>query len=133
MSQENVEVVRRAVEALNRTGVDGVIELCDPEVDWIAIPGFLPDAQDFHGHAGVRAWFEKVGETLGEAHWQAEEIIDAGDHLYVALKLSAAGRASGIPAEMTIFQAWTVRRAKLVRLESYLSREEALEAARLQE
>jgi hypothetical protein len=45
------------------------------------------------------------------------------------LKLNASGRASGIPAEMTIFQAWTVRDAKLVRLDSYLSREEALEAA----
>jgi ketosteroid isomerase-like protein len=132
MSQENVEVARRAIEALNRNRVDAVIDLCDPGVEWIAIPGFLPDAQDFHGRAGVRAWFEKVGEILDDAHWQAEEITDAGDRLYVALKLNASGRASGIPAEM-IFQAWTIRHAKLVRLESYLSREEALEAAGLRE
>ena len=49
-----------------------------------------------------------------------------GTGSYVALKLNAAERASGIPAEMRIFQAWTVRHARLVRLESYLSREEAI-------
>jgi len=133
VSQGNVEMARRAIEALNGDRVDAVVDLCDPEVEWIAIPGFLPDAQDFHGHAGVRAWFEKVGEILGDAHWQAQDITDAGDRLYVALKLNALGRASGIPAEMTIFEAWTVRNAKLVRLESYLSREAALEAAGLRE
>jgi hypothetical protein len=51
----------------------------------------------------------------------------------VALKLDAAGRASGIQAELRIFQAWTIRNGRLVRLESYLSRDEALEAAGLRE
>jgi ketosteroid isomerase-like protein len=51
----------------------------------------------------------------------------------VALKLRASGRASGIEGEFRIFQAWTIRNGKLVRLESYLSRDEALEAAGLRE
>jgi ketosteroid isomerase-like protein len=133
MSQENVELAHRGLDALNRGGVDAVIDLCDPEVEWIAIPGFLPDAEDFHGHAGVRAWFEKVGEALGELHWEAEEITGDGDRLLVALKLRTTGRASGIEGEFRIFQAWTIRGGKLVRLESYLSREEALEATGLPE
>ncbi|MEK6252398.1 MAG: nuclear transport factor 2 family protein [Actinomycetota bacterium] len=133
MSKENVELAHRGLDALNRGGVDAVIDLCDPEVEWIAIPGFLPDAEDFHGHAGVRAWFEKVGEALGETHWEAEEITDGGERLLVALKLRTSGRTSGIKGEFRIFQAWTIRNGKLVRLESYLSREEALEAAGLSE
>jgi ketosteroid isomerase-like protein len=133
MSQENVELAHRGLDALNRGGVDAVIDLCDPEVEWIAIPGFLPDAEDFHGHAGVRAWFEKVGEALGETHWEVEEITDGGERLLVALKLRASGRTSGIEGEFRIFQAWTIRNRKLVRLESFLSRAEALEAAGLRE
>jgi ketosteroid isomerase-like protein len=133
MSQQNVELARRGLEALNRDGVDAILDLCDPEVEWIAIPGFLPDAEDFHGRAGVRAWFGKIGETAGDVHWEAEEITDAGECLLVALKLSAIGRASGIPGEFRIFQAWKMRRGKLVRLESYLSREEALQATGLPE
>ncbi len=131
MSQENVELARKGLEALNRGGPDAVIDLCDPAVEWIAIPGFLPDAEDFHGHAGVRAWFEKVGESLTELHWEAEEILDGGDRLLVALKLRAAGRASGVEGEFRIFQAWTIRDDKLIRLESYLSRDDALQAAGL--
>ena len=133
MSQQNVEIARSGLEALNRDGVDAIVDLCDPEVEWIAIPGFLPDAEDFHGRAGVRAWFGKIGETVGEVHWEAEEITDTGECLLVALKLSAIGRASGIPGEFRIFQAWKMRNGKLARLESYLSREEALQATGLRE
>jgi ketosteroid isomerase-like protein len=133
MSQENVELAQRGLDALNRGEVDAVIDLCDPEVQWIAIPGFLPDAEDFHGRAGVRAWFDKVGEVLRGLRWEVEEITGADERLMVALKLHATGRASGIEREFRIFQAWTIRNGKLVRLESYLSREEALEAAGVQE
>jgi ketosteroid isomerase-like protein len=133
MSQQNVEIARSGLEALNRDGVDAIVDLCDPEVEWIAIPGFLPDAEDFHGRAGVRAWFGKIGEAVGEVHWEAEEITDTGECLLVALKLSAIGRASGIPGEFRIFQAWKMRNGKLARLESYLSREEALQATGLRE
>lgn len=131
MSQENVQLAQRGIAALNQRGVDAVIELCDPGIEWIAIPGFLPDAEDFNGHTGVRTWFAKVGEALGLIEWQALEIIDAGDRLFLALKLKATGRVSGIEGEFLIFQSWTVRDGKLVRLESYLSRDDALEAAGL--
>ena len=77
MSQENVELVHSGDSTqLNRGGVEAVLYLCDPEIEWIAIPGFLPDAEDYHGRAGVRAWFEKVGETLGKVEWEAEEVVD---------------------------------------------------------
>ena len=130
--EENVELAQRGLDALNRGEFEAVIELCDPEVEWKAIPGFLPDAEDFHGRAGVRAWFDKVGEALRELRWEVEEITDGGDRLLVALRLHAAGRASGIQGEFQIFQAWTIRNGKLTRLESYLSREEALDAAGMQ-
>jgi uncharacterized protein len=131
MSQENVGLVHSGLDALNRGGVEAVLSMCDPEIEWIAIPGFLPDAEDYHGRAGVRAWFEKVGETLGKVEWEAEEVVDGGERLLVGLKLQATGRASKIEVEFRIFQVWTIRDGNLVRLESYLAREEALQAAGL--
>ena len=50
-----------------------------------------------------------------------DDVLDRGDNGVGGL----AGRASGIEAELRIFQAWTIRNGKLVRLESYLSRDEA--------
>ena len=133
MSQENVELVHSGLGAVNRGGVGAILQMCDPEIEWIAIPGFLPDAEDYHGRAGVRAWFEKVGETFGKVEWEAEEVVESGEQLLVGLKLQATGRSSKIEGEFRIFQVWTIRDGKLVRLESYLSREEALEAAGLRE
>ena len=133
MSQENVELVHSGLGAVNRGGVEAILQMCDPEIEWIAIPGFLPDAEDYHGRAGVRAWFEKVGETFGKVEWEAEEVVESGEQLLVGLKLQATGRSSKIEGEFRIYQVWTIRDGKLVRLESYLSREEALEAAGLRE
>ena len=133
MSQENVELVHSGLGAVNRGGVEAILQMCDPEIEWIAIPGFLPDAEDYHGRAGVRAGFEKVGETFGKVEWEAEEVVESGEQLLVGLKLQATGRSSKIEGEFRIFQVWTIRDGKLVRLESYLSREEALEAAGLRE
>jgi ketosteroid isomerase-like protein len=130
---QNVELARRGLDALNRVGVGAIIDLCDPQIEWIAIPGFMPDSEDFHGHSGVRAWFDKVGESFSAMHWEAEEITSAGERLLVALKLTATGRASGIEGEFRVFQVWTIRNGKLVRLESYLTRRVALEALGVEE
>jgi hypothetical protein len=45
----------------------------------------------------------------------------------------AAGRGSGIPVEAMIYNVWTVRQGKAVRVRGYLSRSDALEAAGLRE
>jgi ketosteroid isomerase-like protein len=37
MSQENVEIVRRGYEALNRGGIDGAVGLLAPGVRWDAL------------------------------------------------------------------------------------------------
>jgi hypothetical protein len=34
MSEENVEVVRGAITAYGREGLDGVLRLYDPEIEW---------------------------------------------------------------------------------------------------
>jgi hypothetical protein len=44
MAEENVEIVRRVVEAFNRREVP--LELLDPEVEWIEDPRY-PDAQTY--------------------------------------------------------------------------------------
>jgi ketosteroid isomerase-like protein len=39
MSQENVEVVKRAVNAFNRRDLDGFAELGTPDIEWITSMG----------------------------------------------------------------------------------------------
>ncbi len=133
MSQANFELAREAFAALNRSGVDGLLAFLDQDVEWISIPGFLPDAQDYRGHEGVVRWFEKIGEISDDAHWEADEVIDAGKRIFVATTVRGRGRSSRAPVEISVFHAVTVAHGKVVRFESYLQREQALEAVGLSE
>ena len=46
MSEENVALLRRAVEAYNRRDIPALLEELDPEVKWHpALPGYLDPAE----------------------------------------------------------------------------------------
>jgi ketosteroid isomerase-like protein len=57
--------------------------------------------------------------------------VDHGDSVIVATRFFAAGRGSGVPVEAMIYNVWTFRHGKAVRVRGYLSRSDALEAAGL--
>lgn len=57
MAGENVEVVRGGYETFARGDLDGVLDLCDEEIELVA---FDPAPTSFHGRDGV-------GEFLGKA------------------------------------------------------------------
>jgi ketosteroid isomerase-like protein len=133
MSQRHVEIAQRAFEALNRDGVTGLLPFLDDDVEWISIPGFLPDAQDYRGHEGVVRWFERIEESFEDPGWEAEEVIDADDHVFVATRARGRGKSSGAPVEITVFHAVTVANGRVARLESYLQRDQALQAVGLED
>jgi ketosteroid isomerase-like protein len=58
MSQENVELARRAYEALGRDDLDELLALVDPEVEWHSL--VLEMEGTFHGHEGVRRWWTSL-------------------------------------------------------------------------
>ena len=63
MSQENVEKVRAGYEAFSRRDLDAALAHIHPEIEWQQSSAF-PDARTFHGHEGVRGFFEQVFEML---------------------------------------------------------------------
>jgi ketosteroid isomerase-like protein len=133
MSQENVEILRRAFDALNRSGVDGILPFLDPQIEWVSIPDFLPDARDYYGHDGVASWFQRIAEVSGETTWELAEITHPGEPMVVASRISGRGKGSGTPMQITVFHVITLANGKALRFESYLTRSEALEAAGLSE
>ena len=53
MSQENVEIVQRGIEAFNRRDVDLLAELTTPDFAWFpALPGAV-EADGYRGRAGM--------------------------------------------------------------------------------
>jgi ketosteroid isomerase-like protein len=135
MSQENVEIVRRAYEALTGGRLDDWFEFLDPEIEWRG-PREFPDLAEPHfGHEGVARYGAKLNEALDDYRMTPEEFIDAGeDQVLVFSREGGRGRGSGAEVETNpTAHLWTLRDGKAIRMQSYWERSDALEAVGLSE
>jgi ketosteroid isomerase-like protein len=121
MSDANVEVVRRFLS----DEVDEALAYADPGIVWNPIEE-LP-AQ---GHDAVRTSL---------AHWKAEwddyrvmpeEFVDMGDRVVVTVRLRGRGRGSGVEVDALFYDVYTLRDGKIVRMDQFTERSEALSAGR---
>jgi ketosteroid isomerase-like protein len=89
VSQENVEVVKRAFDAFDRRDVDGLVDLTTAHVEWLpGMPGIVA-GDSFRGREGVEQYFEGLAETWVEYRASVEELRDLGD------RVLALGRLEG--------------------------------------
>ena len=135
MSKENVEVFKRAFDAINRRDADALVSELDPEVEWhSAILMAMGGKQTvYRGHEGVREWLRDLYETLSEFHADYPEIRDLGDRTVAIGSVRARGRASQAVIESPHGTVTEFKSGKGVRIRTYLDPKEALEAAGLSE
>jgi ketosteroid isomerase-like protein len=136
MSRENVEIVRRAHEALNRAGLGSegayriAAELLEPEVEWHD-QRELPGATIHHGIGEVMRHLASAEESVRYEPSELLEIFDAGRCVVAVYRIHARGRASGVPVEREAVHVYSFRGARIERVEIFGTRTEALEAAGL--
>ena len=137
MSKENVEAARRGYEAFNRGGVDAVISegIWSPEIVWDATPTGIPGLGVYPGLEEVKSFFEDWFEAFPFDEWEIEvdEVIDHGDQVISTCRQRGRGALSGAGTELVVAQVGTWRDGQCVRLDNYLDRAQALEAAGLSE
>jgi ketosteroid isomerase-like protein len=133
MSQENVEIVRRVFNEMER-GNFRIAEYLDPKVHvtWVN-PVYGDSGGDSHGIREVAEGLLALFEALGDVTWTAEQIIDAGDRVVTVESWRARGKASGAEAEARQASVWTISDGKITRIVGYADPAEALEAAGLRE
>jgi ketosteroid isomerase-like protein len=138
MSQENVEVVRRLFAAFESVDVgnferrfDEVREILDPEVEWVAAPHSLLATEEYRGSDGVRRFWTQFLSTWDEYRVEVEELVDAGDQVVAVMRLR--GRTHEREIDQPRSSLLTLRGGKIVRIEPFASRDDALGAAGLQE
>jgi ketosteroid isomerase-like protein len=135
MSEENVEVVRRAADAYNRRDIDAVLEELDPEIEWHPLLQVLlgGEATVYRGHEGARALWRDLDEAFTEFQVEQSELRDLGEQVIVIGHLQGRGRESGVKTETAIVWLVDFKSGKAIRVREYLDLEEALEAAGLRE
>ena len=133
MSQENVEIARKGYDALNQGGVEAVLPYFDRAIEIEVSADTSPEPQTLRGHEGVRRWFAMAAEVLDEIRFEPVEFIGAGDQVVVPGRMIGIGRASGVKAEQSVTQVWTLREGLAIRMSTYLDKQSALEALGLSE
>jgi ketosteroid isomerase-like protein len=96
MSRENVELVRRGREAFRDSGEEAIFEYLHADIDLTPIEELL-DAGTFHGHDGVRRFFQTLREAFGDFTREPQELLDQDDHALVATRFVAQGAAVAPP------------------------------------
>ena len=131
MSHENVEIVRKAIDAFDR-GLDAALPFYDPDVTWVVAED-EPEATTLRGHEGLRALLEQWLQPFDELHIDPKEFIDAGEAVVMPYQFRARERSSG--SEITAPETWVfwLRNGMIIEVREYRHKAEALEAARLSE
>jgi ketosteroid isomerase-like protein len=132
VSEANVDLLRRAVEAYNRRDVEALVAELDPEVVWLpALPGLVEGVEPYRGHEGIAQMFRDFAEVLEEIQFTYTEVRDSGDQVVAIGELRTRGKASGAETVSPYANVAEVRNGKGTRITGYLDPTEALEAAGL--
>jgi ketosteroid isomerase-like protein len=133
MSEENVRLARRMLEAFNRGDVDAVIATFD-EACLVEEPLEMPDSPSsgFRGHDGIREWMANLRGVAGVG-FEPRSFTTSGEAVVSELASHGLGQGSGVPVEWTTFAVLHVRNGRIARAQAFLSRDEALAAVGLSE
>jgi ketosteroid isomerase-like protein len=132
MSHENVEIVRRGMEAALRTPKPDVATLnalYHPDHELISLNLALEGGSQ-RGARGYRDWWLSGQETLP---WESsvEEVTEIDDdRVLVIAPTRNRGKSSGVVLDQRLAIVVTVRGGKIIRTEVYPSPKDALKAVR---
>ena len=128
MSQENVEVARRAFayEVHGRGDRAEAEAIFDPYVVMNPV-----EEGPSYGLDAIRDNFEHWKGAWGELEVTVEEVIDAGDRVLLTAHHRGRGRGSGIEVDTSFYEVYSLRNGKVARSDEYADRADALKAAGL--
>jgi ketosteroid isomerase-like protein len=141
MSQENVEIVRRAYESFNRWAAHPEEDpLANPEVESLFHPEVAfhtypnaPEAGVYRGRDAVIAYNQRLFEQFESVRIELDEVLAAGDRVVVVSRQHAVPRGGRAATVVQVVELWTIRDGLLAERQTLPTREEALEAVGLRE
>src|SRR5882672_10959078 len=92
MSQENVDLVKRSIEAYNRPDFEALREVthADAQLDWSESRGL--EAGIYHGVDEVMGFYENFLGTFEEVDIKPDRFIESGDSVVVPNTAHVRGR-----------------------------------------
>ncbi len=133
MSEENVEIVRRATEFFSKGDLDRWAEHWDPEVV-VTPPKGWPEGEEPQGIEAWRRQAERLLDSWEEVRVEVDEIRPVGDdQVLVRFRYITRGKETGMCFDTPMAVVLRLRGGRIVRARYFWEYAEALEAAGLSE
>jgi ketosteroid isomerase-like protein len=130
VSHDRVEIVRSIYDRWREGDFQTPSKLFDRNVIFV-MPPELPDAGTYLGTDALADYTRQFLEPWTHLTIDGHDLVAAGDTVLASVVQRGAGDASGAETEIRYFQLWSFRGDKVIRLENFRERGDALAAAGL--
>ena len=133
MSQENVEIVRRGLDALNQRDFEGWFAITSSEIKLYPLqdePGVLPVYQ---GRDGLMEWMANWYSEWDDYEGEPLEVLDAGDQVVVVMHETGRVTRVGLEVGQDFSHSFRLRDGLVVEWRMHETHRQALEAVGLSE
>jgi ketosteroid isomerase-like protein len=128
-SHESAELAHQAFAALNRRDLSAFLGLMDDDVE--ASPRVGAIEGGYHGHDGIRRWWEQLIDFLPDVVIENVALRDLGEVTLAALRMRRHGAGGNTPLDETFWSVAEWRDGKCVWWGDYGTEAEALQAVGL--
>ena len=130
MSQENIDIVVRNLEAFNKTGeIDAAFANSDPGIEFEISTALGRESADFRVYRGIDEVKSAVGEILSAfegARFEIHEVRERDDRVLAILELFFRPKDSSAEISTGRFgYVYTLRDGKVVRVQDFTHPEDA--------
>jgi ketosteroid isomerase-like protein len=133
VSLEDVEIVKRLMDAHDRRDLDGLDGLTTPDFEWFPAMAVSLGTDVYRGRDGIAAYFRDSSEVWEDLRAVDVAFRDLGDRVLVLSRFAGRGRGSGVGVDAPLGIVFDLRGGKVSRIRAYLDHGEALRAAGLSE
>ena len=133
MSQENVENVRRAIDAFSERDAELAATFATTDFEWFPAMPAAVEREGYKGPEGVGMYLRDVLDTWEELRLLPDQFRDLGDRVVMLGRMAGRGLSSGVGVDAPIGMVFECRDGKISRIHSLLDHADALKAVGLAE
>lgn len=131
MSEANVAIVRRAVDAWNRRDADLWTDYAVRQVEWMPAGPASVEGTIYRGYEEVARGLDSMWQTWDEVSFEEADVRDLDEAVLWLGRLKLRGAASQVELDQEFALRFLLRDGKLARIQSFIGWRQALEAAGL--
>jgi ketosteroid isomerase-like protein len=133
MSQENVDLARKVLDALGKRDPSDLIALSDPEVEWHSFFALGEGDATYRGHDGTRRYMRDLEDAFEVGRAEVDDALGIGDIAVLVGRIHYRGKGSGVESESPAGWVLMFRDGKVLCFRAFREPERALEAVGLSE